>query len=316
MTRHLVRALAVAALAAIVASCQTGTVVLLPEKDGKDTAVVVKQKDGQVVLAEPYAAAKLTTAGSQAYKSNPQEVEALFGAALAAQPSRPIRFTVQFIEGKDEVTEDSKVALEAIFAEIAKRPVPDVLVVGHTDSVGSDQFNDALSRQRAEVIRTGLIKQWDRAREHPGRGTGETGVVGANRRRRGGAAQSAGRDSRALNDARPRRLSSAATDRCLPPRVSLRRRDRFHRNARIVRSSAGSAPAAKASTSARSASTTTRVVVCPRLNAGRIASTRALPYNAPARILAFGHAVGHRAQQLARSHRVLRALVAEIAHRT
>jgi outer membrane protein OmpA-like peptidoglycan-associated protein len=157
MTRHLIRTLAIVALAAIVAGCQTGTVVLLPAEDGKDSALVVKQRDGQVVLAEPYAATTLTTAGPRAYKATPQEVQALFGPALAAQPSRPIRFTVQFVEGKDEVTEDSKVALDAIFAEIAKRPVPDVLVVGHTDSVGSDQFNDALSRQRAEVIRTGLI---------------------------------------------------------------------------------------------------------------------------------------------------------------
>src|SRR4029079_13825418 len=97
-------------------------------------------------------------AGPRAYSANAQEVQALFGPALAAQPGRPIRFTVQFIESKDELTEDSKVALEAIFAEIAKRPVPDVLVVGHTDSVGSDQYNDALSRQRAEAIRAGLIK--------------------------------------------------------------------------------------------------------------------------------------------------------------
>jgi len=157
MTSQLVRALGIAALAAIVSSCQTGTVVLLPAADGKDTAVVVKQRDGQTVLAEPYAATKLTTAGPRAYTATPQEVEALFGPALAAQPSRPIRFTVQFVESKDELTEDSKAALEGIFAEIAKRPVPDVLVVGHTDSVGSDQYNDALSRQRAEVIRTGLI---------------------------------------------------------------------------------------------------------------------------------------------------------------
>ncbi len=159
MTRSLVRALLVVALAALVASCvtQTGTVVLLPEKDGKDTAVVVKQKDGQVVLTEPYAAARLTTAGPQAYKATPQEVEAQFGAALKAQPARPVRFTLQFIEGKDELTEESRQAVDAVFAEIKKRPVPDVLVVGHTDSVGSDQYNDALSRQRAEVIRSSMI---------------------------------------------------------------------------------------------------------------------------------------------------------------
>jgi outer membrane protein OmpA-like peptidoglycan-associated protein len=161
MTRHLIRTLgigALASLAAIVASCQTGTVVLLPSADAKDAALVVKQRDGQTVLAEPYAATRLTTAGPRAYNTNAQEVQALFGPALAAQPSRPVRFTVQFVESKDELTEDSKAALEAIFAEIARRPVPDVLVVGHTDSVGSDQYNDALSRQRADVIRAGLVQ--------------------------------------------------------------------------------------------------------------------------------------------------------------
>jgi len=161
MTRHLIRTLgigALASLAAIVASCQTGTVVLLPSADAKDAALVVKQRDGQTVLAEPYAATRLTTAGPRAYNANAQEVQALFGPALAAQPSRPVRFTVQFVESKDELTEDSKAALEAIFAEIARRPVPDVLVVGHTDSVGSDQYNDALSRQRADVIRAGLVQ--------------------------------------------------------------------------------------------------------------------------------------------------------------
>lgn len=160
MIRPFGHALAIAALAILVNACatRTGTVVLLPEKDGKDTAVVVKQSDGQVALSEPYAAARLTTAGPQSYTSNPEEVAALFGAALAAQPSRPVHFTLHFVEGKDELTEESKQIVETVFAEIAKRPVPDVLVVGHTDAVGTDQVNDALSRQRADVIRAGLMR--------------------------------------------------------------------------------------------------------------------------------------------------------------
>jgi outer membrane protein OmpA-like peptidoglycan-associated protein len=154
------RAWAIVALTVLLSACatQTGTVVLLPEKDGKDAAVVVKQSDGQVVLSEPYAAAKLTTAGPQAYQSSPEEVQALFGAALAAQPGRPVQFVLQFVEGKDELTEESKLVVDAVFAEIAKRPVPDVLVVGHTDTVGTDQVNDPLSQQRAEFIRAGLIR--------------------------------------------------------------------------------------------------------------------------------------------------------------
>ena len=67
-----------------------------------------------------------------------------FGSALAAQPLPPAQFTLFFVEGKDEFTDESKRIVDGVFAEIAKRPVPDVIVIGHTDSVGSDAANDAL----------------------------------------------------------------------------------------------------------------------------------------------------------------------------
>ena len=147
----------ISALAALVGACSTGTVVLLPEKDGHDAAVLVKQGDHELLLDQPYAAARQTPLGPQAYHSNPEEVDAVFGAALAAQPVRPKQFTLYFIEGKDELTDESKQIVESVFAEIARRPVPDIQVIGHTDAVGTDQVNDALSRQRAETVRTALI---------------------------------------------------------------------------------------------------------------------------------------------------------------
>ena len=155
----LARRLAVALLAALLAACATqqGAVVLLPSKDGKDTAVVVTQGSSQVPLAQPYAAAHLTNAGPQAYQSSAQEVQTYFAAALAAQPLPPAQFTLYFVEGKDEFTDESRQLIDRVFAEIAKRPVPDVVVIGHTDKVGSDAINDPLSRQRAEVVRTALL---------------------------------------------------------------------------------------------------------------------------------------------------------------
>ena len=155
----LARRLAVALLAALLAACATqqGAVVLLPSKDGKDTAVVVTQGSSQVPLAQPYAAAHLTSAGPQAYQSSAQEVQTYFAAALAAQPLPPAQFTLYFVEGKDEFTDESRQLIDRVFAEIAKRPVPDVVVIGHTDKVGSDAVNDPLSRQRAEVVRTALL---------------------------------------------------------------------------------------------------------------------------------------------------------------
>lgn len=154
----LARALAVALTVALVGACASkGTVVLLPEADGKPTAVTVRQADTEIVLDRPYAAAKVAPRGLDAYQSSPQEVEAQFRQALAAQPIRAQTFVLFFVEGKDEFTEESKRLVDKVLAEVARRPVPDVLVVGHTDSVGTDQLNDALGLRRAETVRAALI---------------------------------------------------------------------------------------------------------------------------------------------------------------
>jgi OOP family OmpA-OmpF porin len=131
----------------LVAGCATpqGSVVLLPERDGKDSAVVVSQGTQQLVLSQPYAGAGLSSRGPEARQWDPQAVRSQFGAAL------------YFVEGKDEFTEESKRVIDGIFAEIAKRAVPDVVVIGHTDRLGTDAYNDALSRQRAEVVRSALL---------------------------------------------------------------------------------------------------------------------------------------------------------------
>ena len=156
-TLRWVAALLVAALLGACASKPQGTVVLLPDKDGRDAAVLVKQDGGELLLDRPYAAAQLSAGGPLKASSSAEQVQAQFGAALAARPLPPQQFTLYFVEGKDEFTDESKRAFDSVFAEIAKRPVPDVLVIGHTDKVGTDAFNDTLSRQRAEVVRRALV---------------------------------------------------------------------------------------------------------------------------------------------------------------
>ena len=159
--RRIWRGVVLALLAAGLGGCalNTGTVVLLPEKDGRDAAVAVRQADRDAVLAQPYAAARLTRSGPQPYTSNPQEVAELFGAALAAQPARPTMYRLYFVEGKDELTDASRQLLDAVLSEIARYPVPDVVVVGHTDTVGTDKDNDALALRRAETIRKVLVER-------------------------------------------------------------------------------------------------------------------------------------------------------------
>jgi outer membrane protein OmpA-like peptidoglycan-associated protein len=154
------RAVAALLLVALLGACASkpqGTVVLLPDSAGRDTSVTVKQAEGELLLDKPYAAAQLTTRGPLKATSSAEQVQAQFGDALAVRPLPPTQFTLYFIEGKDEFTDESRRAFDSVFAEIAKRPVPDVLVIGHTDTVGTDVFNDNLSRQRGEVVRKALL---------------------------------------------------------------------------------------------------------------------------------------------------------------
>jgi len=150
---------AIVLLAALVVACAgpKESVVLLPSPSGQDTAVSVTQGSRQVLLNQPYAAARVSRAALDAYPSSAQEVQGRFGTALAAQPLPPAQFTLFFVDGKDELTDESKQIVDGVFAEIARRPVPDVFVIGHTDTVGNDVANDALSRQRAEVVRNAFV---------------------------------------------------------------------------------------------------------------------------------------------------------------
>jgi len=158
---HTLRALIAAAIvtiAIVVTGCASRErIILLPEKDGRQTAVVVKQGDREVQLDRPYAATELTSADPWSYRASDTEVQATFKDALAAQPSRALNFTLYFNENSQELTEDSKAVFERVLADLKDRKVVDIVVVGHTDAVGTDTFNDELARKRADAIRGALI---------------------------------------------------------------------------------------------------------------------------------------------------------------
>ena len=133
--------------------------VLLPGEAGKTGALTVESGGQQQVLDQPYAAARVKEPGRmETGTSTPQEVQQAFGPALAAQPARPVSFTLYFLEGKDELTPESTQVIGQIGAEIARRPAPEIVVIGHTDRVGTVQANDALSLRRAGRVRDELVR--------------------------------------------------------------------------------------------------------------------------------------------------------------
>ena len=133
--------------------------VVVPGSDGHVGAIVVQQGGGpKHVVDKAYGAARVRPdGGMEAATLTEAEVRAAFGSTLAALPGKPASFVLYFLEGKDELTADSKAELDKVFSELKRRPLPDIVVIGHTDTVGTLAFNDRLSLARAERMRESLI---------------------------------------------------------------------------------------------------------------------------------------------------------------
>jgi outer membrane protein OmpA-like peptidoglycan-associated protein len=142
----------------LLAGCVSERVVLLPAADGHRSAVVVRDRDSELLLDRPYASIASGGGARQSYQSSPEDVQSRFGAALAAQPMRPNSYVLYFEPGGDILTAESQAELVKMRQEVVKRVAAEVMVIGHTDRVGSQQLNDELSKKRAEMVRDLLIE--------------------------------------------------------------------------------------------------------------------------------------------------------------
>ena len=135
-------------------------VVVLPDANGRTGTVVVERGNERIVLNEPYASSRITNDGEIKFeKLSEPEVRASFERVVTALPARPLSFLLHFIRGEDTLTEASRRERDRMLGELRKRPMPDIVVIGHTDRVGRDEANDRLSLQRAERMKSDLVRE-------------------------------------------------------------------------------------------------------------------------------------------------------------
>ncbi|MDT7516148.1 OmpA family protein [Rhodoferax mekongensis] len=147
-------------VAGLQACAPISRVTLLPQDDGRATAVQVQSAAGVVDLTQPYQTAALQRDGRlEAQQSNAEEVSKRHGAVLALPLLPPVRFTLQFEPGTSTLTPDSQNQLQGILEQATARAGGEIQVIGHTDRTGSPQANDTLSLQRAQAVRNLLIQR-------------------------------------------------------------------------------------------------------------------------------------------------------------
>ena len=151
----------VAALSAALAGCAPATrVTLLQQANARPSAVEVKTASNAQTLTKPFEVAVVGQGGSISLdQTDAEEVRRRHPELLAMPPAQEERHTLYFAMGNSTLTPESEAALPAILSRAGARPGGELLVIGHTDRVGSVISNDALSLARARAIRERLIQQ-------------------------------------------------------------------------------------------------------------------------------------------------------------
>jgi outer membrane protein OmpA-like peptidoglycan-associated protein len=146
--------------------------VRTPERPGQTLTVLLPDSDGNTVgratVSNASGRANLETARDSTLVSaseppapvavlSESEIRRIFQDALSALPLPPQRFTLYFRFESNELTDESRAMLPEIRKAITERPVPDLVVVGHTDTTGTRAANFALGRTRALMVRALLV---------------------------------------------------------------------------------------------------------------------------------------------------------------
>jgi outer membrane protein OmpA-like peptidoglycan-associated protein len=109
---------------------------------------------GEQTLDRAFATVDVDEEGSLSARTESEaSVGSKFGKLLDATPQPPRSFVVTFESGSaDQLTAQSRITLEEMRSHLRARPAPEILVIGHTDRVGSDEDNDILSKSRADTV--------------------------------------------------------------------------------------------------------------------------------------------------------------------
>ena len=142
------------------AAPQSDIVVLLRDDETDSVGGAdVSNRYGTVTLASERDAARVAPNQAPVLIDTLSEadIDEIFGEALSALPPPPLHFALHFQFESDELTDDARGLVPEILNAVQNRPLPDISVIGHTDTAGRGDVNFRLGRKRATTIRDLLV---------------------------------------------------------------------------------------------------------------------------------------------------------------
>lgn len=170
------------ALAEMKASTES-TQALIAAKEAEAEAAREQAAAAQQAAEQQAAALAAARAEAEQARSALAEQEILLKELNAKQTQRGLLVTlgdVLFGVGKDQLTAGGMRNVQKLASYLQQYPDRQVMVEGHTDSTGSDSFNQALSERRAEAVKRALVGMGVAAERIATRGYGKAFPVASN----------------------------------------------------------------------------------------------------------------------------------------
>ncbi len=151
--------LALSALVLLTGCPRQELFVILPNADGRAGAgkITISAGTTKTVLNQSFAAAEARQGTTEAVDVPAADTLIIFKEAIGARPILPHHFSLYFVSGRDELTPASAAEYHKVLEDTRARLVYQIEVIGHTDTVGDQAYNQQLSLARARAIRDKLI---------------------------------------------------------------------------------------------------------------------------------------------------------------
>ncbi len=141
---------------------RTTSVILLPQANGAPSAVLISATSHPnqllTVLQKPYQRATHNHGGDTIFdQTNSATIQAKYPKLFTSMPPQAVHFRLNFVMGGLVLTPESQNQLNQILQDTKNHVEKEIVVTGHTDSVGTDSNNDTLSLKRAQQVAQWLV---------------------------------------------------------------------------------------------------------------------------------------------------------------
>lgn len=143
-------------LGLVLSGCATETTwILMPDQSGKTGVITVKTDSDFQVIDQAYESAVLKSGSATLALSAPSsatQVSREYRRLLQAEPKQSTSFMLYFKSGSVELTPVSQHKIPEVIDRIKSQSPSEITLIGHTDTTGTDEFNNRLSLRRAQVV--------------------------------------------------------------------------------------------------------------------------------------------------------------------